>query len=73
MKSLTQEQVVQMMRKRQGTRTAKEFAEELGISPQYLSDIYGGKREPGPSVLDALKLERGLIYKPTVAEAEGLR
>ena len=61
------------MRKRQGERTAKEFAEELGISPQYLSDIYCGNRELGPAVLEALKLQRNVIYKPTQAEAEGLR
>ena len=63
-KQITQEQVIQLMKRRQGKRTAKELAEELGITPQYLSDIYLGKREPGPSVLDKLGLEKEVLYRP---------
>ncbi len=72
MKSLNKTELLQLMRKKQGSRTAKEYAEELGISAVYLSDIYAGRRDPGPAVLDALQLERDIVYKP-LAEAEGLR
>lgn len=64
MKQLTQQQVVELLRKKQGTRLAKELAEELGISPGYLSEIYKGTREPGPSVLEKLGLEKEVIYVP---------
>ncbi len=69
---MNRKQLLDLMRKRQGNRTAKEFAEELGISQAYLSDIYAAKRDPGPSVLEKLQLERDFIYKPITAEAESL-
>lgn len=31
--------------------TAKDFARELGISQQYLSDLMNGKREPSDAIL----------------------
>jgi transcriptional regulator with XRE-family HTH domain len=63
MKQLTQEQVIELMRKKQGDRMAKDYAAELGISRPYLSDIYAGKREPGPTVLAKLGLEKIVIYR----------
>lgn len=72
MKSLTKQQVIELMKKQQGKRAAREYAEELGISAVYLSDIYNGRRDPGRSVLEALHLERDTVYRPA-AEAEGLR
>lgn len=69
MKPLDHQGVIALLRKKQGDRTAKELAEELEITPQYLSDIYLGRREPGPAVLDRLGLERDVIYR----EAEGIR
>jgi len=63
-KKLTKDQVIGILRKRQGERTAKELASELGITPQYLSDVFAGKRELGPSILDGLGLESETIYIP---------
>ena len=63
MKPLTQPQVIELLKKRQGNRPARELADELGISAVYLSHIYNGKREPGPSVLAKLGLEREVIYR----------
>lgn len=62
MKSLSLSQVLALLRKRQGDRSVREFAGELGISHVYLSHIYSGKREPGPVVLDALGLRREIVY-----------
>jgi transcriptional regulator with XRE-family HTH domain len=39
-------------------RTQTEVAEKLGISQSYLSDLLHGKREPGPKVLEALKVRK---------------
>jgi transcriptional regulator with XRE-family HTH domain len=62
MKQLTQSQVLDFLRKRQGNRSSKELAEELGISASYLSEVFSGKREPGPSVIAKLGLERKILY-----------
>jgi len=64
MKQLTQSQVIEMLRKRQGNRPASKLAEELGISAPYLCEIFKGTREPGPSVLDKLGFERVVLYRP---------
>jgi len=60
---MTQDEFVALLRKKQGKRTAREFAEELGISAAYLSDIYHGKRYAGPAVLDRLGLQRAVVYQ----------
>lgn len=53
---LTSSDVIALLRKQQGKRRQKDFAEQIGISPAYLSDVYQGRRDPGPAVLDFLKL-----------------
>lgn len=40
----------------------KEAASALGVSPQYLSDVLSGKRDPGPAILKALGLRRAITY-----------
>jgi transcriptional regulator with XRE-family HTH domain len=39
-------------------KNQKDLALELGISQSYLSDLLHGKREPGPKVLEALKVKK---------------
>jgi transcriptional regulator with XRE-family HTH domain len=51
-----------LMKRLQGERSSTEFASELGISKQYLTDIYKGRREPGDSVLRALDVARNVTY-----------
>jgi transcriptional regulator with XRE-family HTH domain len=58
MKAFTKEQVIKALRKAQGDRTAKDFAASIGVSQAYLSDVYHGRREPGPSILSAIGLQR---------------
>jgi transcriptional regulator with XRE-family HTH domain len=43
--------------------TQNEFARQLGISPQFLSDILKGNRSPGTAVLERLGLEKRVIYR----------
>jgi len=40
------------------------LADQIGISPQYLSEILREKRPPSEQVLDFLKLERVVTYRP---------
>ena len=61
---LTQEQFVQLMRQTQNGKTAKEFAGSLGISEQYLSDIYRYRRMPGEDVAAKMKFDRRVVFVP---------
>lgn len=44
-------------------RTQAEVAVKLGVTTQYLSDILHNRREPGPTVLKALKLRKVVLYQ----------
>ena len=48
------EDFIHLMRKRQGTRSLREYASSLGVSAAYLSDIYLGNPAPGPKIATAL-------------------
>lgn len=39
------------------------WARSNGFSPQYLSDVLNGRREPGDAILKALKVERITSYR----------
>lgn len=39
------------------------YAEQLGISPQYLCDVLYDRREPGDKMLDGMGLKRIVKYK----------
>ncbi len=41
----------------------KAWAEAIGISSAFLSDVLGGGREPSPAILKPLGLERVVIYR----------
>jgi hypothetical protein len=55
-KTLTLEDVIAEMKRRQGKRTNADFARELGVTNAYLGDIYLGRRTPGPAILGPLGL-----------------
>lgn len=61
-KALKHADVVEALKKRQGSKSLREFARELGISAPYLSDIYRGHRGVGPAILKTI----GLTRKTTV-------
>lgn len=48
------EEFIQFMKSRQGSRSLREFAISLSVSPAYISDIYLGNRLPGAKVANAL-------------------
>ncbi len=63
MKPLSKADLVELLRqraKRVGSQQA--LAERLGVTPAYLSDVLGGRREPGPKILEALRLRRQAVY-----------
>ncbi len=61
-KKMNLDQFMEFMKKQQGGQTAQQFAGKLGVSPQYLSDVYNGRRPPGESITAALKVEKAVVY-----------
>jgi transcriptional regulator with XRE-family HTH domain len=61
-KKMNLEQFLEFLKKQQGEQTAQQFASRLGVSPQYLSDVYNGRRPPGESITSALKVEKAVVY-----------
>ena len=56
------EDVVKMLKERQGVMNQIEFAAKIGMSQQLLSDTYAGRRVPGAAVLQFLGLDRVVVY-----------
>jgi transcriptional regulator with XRE-family HTH domain len=42
-------------------RTQVDLAAEMEITPQYLSDVLSGRRDPGPKILEYLGLKVGYV------------
>lgn len=70
-KALTVTELLGLMKKIQGERTNTEFAAEIGISKQYLTDIYNGRKVPSDTVSGALGFtsRTEIRYFPSVTAA----
>jgi transcriptional regulator with XRE-family HTH domain len=55
---MRQETLIRELKRRQGERSLRQFAAELGVAPSYLSDVYRGRREPGPKILRLLGVRK---------------
>jgi len=55
---LTHDEVMARLKARQGERSLREFADELGLSAAYLSDVYLGRRGIGPKLLKTMGLTK---------------
>jgi plasmid maintenance system antidote protein VapI len=61
--SLTTEQALDRLRARVAQYdTLTESAKALGVSAPYLSDILKGRRDIGPKIAQALRLEKTVRY-----------
>jgi hypothetical protein len=73
-KALTVEELLALMKKIQGEKTNTEFAADLGISKQYLSDLYTGRKIPSDTVSAMLgfqqKIETRYVPSTTAAKSE---
>jgi len=61
---LTEQQVISQLRaaaSQAGSQRA--YAETIGVSEAYLSDVLAGRRTPGPKVLTALGLEAVVLFR----------
>lgn len=43
----------------------RRWAQAHGLSPQYVTEVLRGRREPGPALCDALSLQRIISYQKT--------
>jgi hypothetical protein len=70
-KALTVEELLDLMKKIQGEKTNTEFAADLGISKQYLSDMYNGRKIPSEAVSATLGFTQRVEtrYIPSAAAA----
>jgi transcriptional regulator with XRE-family HTH domain len=62
MKTIKTHEIPVLLRKRQGDRTQKELAEELGISPQHLGDLLMGNRMPGKALRRKIGIEKRITF-----------
>lgn len=61
---LNHDQLIALLKSRIRTAgTQKTFAKQIGISPQYLSDVLAGRRMPNRQILKALGYECVPCYK----------
>jgi len=71
-KATTIEELLAIMKRIQGEKTLTEFAAELDLSKQYLSNVYNRHKEPSERLLDKLGFTRQTAYlrSSTVANRE---
>jgi hypothetical protein len=62
-KLLKRDQVIALLRQRQGDLTGADFSKRLGIHPSLLSEVYKGTREPGEAILEYLGLNKRVLYE----------
>jgi len=70
--ALTVEELLSLMKKIQGEKTHTQFAGELGISKQYLCDLYSGRKAPSGTVSALLGYESQteIRYVPSTTRAQ---
>ena len=68
-KATTIEDLLAIMKRVQGEKTLTEFAEELDLSKQYLSNVFNRHKEPSERLLEKLGFTRQTAYvrSPTAA------
>ena len=71
-KATTIEDLLAIMKRVQGEKTLTQFAAELDLSKQYLSNVYNRHKEPSERLLDKLGFTRQTTYvrSPTAARKE---
>lgn len=50
--------------------TQQDFAERIGVTPAYVSDVLRGQRKPGKKLLDAMGFERIEMYQRKGGDSE---
>jgi transcriptional regulator with XRE-family HTH domain len=56
--------VLEIMKALQKGQTQAQYAKSIGVSPQFLSDVYAMRRDPGEKILSALGIESDAYMVP---------
>lgn len=59
---MTDRQFIQFLRRKQGDRSATDFAAEIGICRSYLHHIYSEVKPAGPTVLKYFGMKRATAH-----------
>jgi hypothetical protein len=59
---------LKFLKQKQGQQSDRKFAQQLGVSPSYLSDVYNGRTVPGESITAALNARRDVVFHVPVPE-----
>jgi len=68
-KATTIEELLAIMKRVQGEKTLTEFAAQLDLSKQYVSNVYNRRKEPSERLLDKLGFQRQTTYVRSPAAA----
>ncbi len=64
---MTKESLINLLYRRQKAAGDRyRLANSLGVPAGVLSDVINGRRDPGPTLLEALNLERVVTYRKVV-------
>lgn len=69
-KIVTHDAVIARLKKMQGDRSIREFADELRVSAMLLSQIYRGKRGIGKRIAKRLKLKKNPVVATYTEEGK---
>jgi transcriptional regulator with XRE-family HTH domain len=61
---------LKFLKRKQGEDSDRKFAQRLGVSPSYLSDVYNGRTVPGERITSALMARRSVVFQVEVPEGE---
>ncbi len=59
---------LKFLKQKQGEQSDRKFAQQLGVSPSYLSDVYNGRTVPGESITAAISARRSMVFHVDVPE-----
>jgi len=66
--TLTQKELIERLKRMQGDRSLREFADDLGVSAAYLSDVYRGNRAVGKKLCKKLNVTKTREFVTTYRE-----
>jgi predicted chitinase len=69
-KNMTLEEFLDFLKEKQGDIPSSQFAQSLGISPQKLCDVYGGRRPPSDTITSSLNVQRNTVYTVDITNAD---
>lgn len=61
---MNDKKILEMLTKVKGLGTSSDLARAIGVTPQYIFDVFRGHRKPSGKVLEFLGYERVTIIKP---------